>query len=168
MHACLRGPNYLLILHQIINRTWFSCLADEIAEPRPDMNIKVAAFTVSEKSINNTVYWLCSCTKSWIVLEQRKRGGKIITDLFCLVAAIRLNIVLRGCLRLVHFHMGVFRKVLLFACWAILPAFCRFLMCFLNCSVFKEYLRNAMGVPNSSDQEQARQIFGPYLGLNCL
>ena len=30
----------------------FPCLADEIAEPRPDMNIKVAAFTVSEKSIN--------------------------------------------------------------------------------------------------------------------
>ena len=30
----------------------FSCLADEIVEPRPDMNIKVAAFTVSEKSIN--------------------------------------------------------------------------------------------------------------------
>ena len=25
-------------------------LADEIAQPRPDMNIKVAAFTVSEKS----------------------------------------------------------------------------------------------------------------------
>ena len=30
----------------------FPCLADEIADPRPDMNIKVAAFTVSEKSIN--------------------------------------------------------------------------------------------------------------------
>ena len=29
------------------------CPADEIAEPRPDMNIKVAAFTVREKSINN-------------------------------------------------------------------------------------------------------------------
>ena len=28
----------------------FSSLADEIAEPRPDMNIKVAALTVSEKS----------------------------------------------------------------------------------------------------------------------
>ena len=27
-------------------------IADEIAEPRPDMNIKVTAFTVSEKSIN--------------------------------------------------------------------------------------------------------------------
>ena len=27
-------------------------IADEIAEPRPDTNIKVAAFTVSEKSSN--------------------------------------------------------------------------------------------------------------------
>ena len=31
----------------------FPCLADEIAEPRPDMNIKVVAFTVSEKTINS-------------------------------------------------------------------------------------------------------------------
>ena len=30
----------------------FPSLADEIAERRPDMNIKVAAFTVSEKSSN--------------------------------------------------------------------------------------------------------------------
>ena len=30
----------------------FPALADEIAEPRPDMNIKVTAFTVSEKSSN--------------------------------------------------------------------------------------------------------------------
>ena len=30
----------------------FLSLAHEIAEPRPDMNIKVAAFTVSEKSSN--------------------------------------------------------------------------------------------------------------------
>ena len=29
-------------------------LADEIAEPRPDMSIKVAAFTVSKKSIYNS------------------------------------------------------------------------------------------------------------------
>ena len=33
----------------------FPSLADEIAEPRPDMNIKVAAFTVSKRSINMTV-----------------------------------------------------------------------------------------------------------------
>ena len=30
----------------------YPSLADEIAEPRPDMNIKVAAFTVSENSSN--------------------------------------------------------------------------------------------------------------------
>ena len=30
----------------------FPSLADEIAEPHPDMNIKVADFTVSEKSSN--------------------------------------------------------------------------------------------------------------------
>ena len=39
----------------------FPCLADEIAEPRPNMNIKVAAFTVIEKSIN-TVF-LCKTHK---------------------------------------------------------------------------------------------------------
>ena len=48
MHARLCGPNNLLILEPD-----FPCLADEIAEPRPDMNIKAAAFTDSEKSINN-------------------------------------------------------------------------------------------------------------------
>ena len=33
----------------------FPCLADEIAEQCPDMNIEVAAFTVSEKSSNSRV-----------------------------------------------------------------------------------------------------------------
>ena len=46
MHARLRGSK----IYQIINKPDFPSLADEIAEPRPDMNIKVAAFTVSEKS----------------------------------------------------------------------------------------------------------------------
>ena len=32
----------------------FPSLADEIAKPSPDMNIKVTAFTVSEKSINTS------------------------------------------------------------------------------------------------------------------
>ena len=50
MRARLRGLKKLLTLYQILNKTWFP-LADEIAEPRPDMNsIKVATFTVSEKS----------------------------------------------------------------------------------------------------------------------
>ena len=50
MHARLRGPNNLLILHLIKKKEpAFPCLADEIAEPRPDMNIKVTAFTESMK-----------------------------------------------------------------------------------------------------------------------
>ena len=32
----------------------FPCLADKIAEPCPNMNDKVAAFTVSKKSYNNS------------------------------------------------------------------------------------------------------------------
>ena len=51
MHARLRGSKSLLTLYPIINKA--SSLADEIAEPHPDMNIKVAAFTVSEKSSNS-------------------------------------------------------------------------------------------------------------------
>ena len=48
MHAPLRGSKRLLTIYLI------SALANEIAEPHPDMNIKVAAFTVSEKSSNIT------------------------------------------------------------------------------------------------------------------
>ena len=49
MHAHLCGQNNLLILHQIIIEPDFHCLEDEIAEPRPDINIKVTAFTKSKK-----------------------------------------------------------------------------------------------------------------------
>ena len=52
MHARLRGSKSLWTRYQIINKTWLPSLADEIAEPHPDMNIIVAAFTESEKSIN--------------------------------------------------------------------------------------------------------------------
>ena len=55
MHARLCGSKSVLTLYQIINKTW----ADEIAEPRPDMNAKVAAFTVSEKPINKSMYLNC-------------------------------------------------------------------------------------------------------------
>ena len=55
MHACLCGSKSLLTLYQIKIKPDFPSLADEIAEPHPDMNIKVAAFTVSEKSSNT---WL--------------------------------------------------------------------------------------------------------------
>ena len=49
MHTRLHGPNNLLIPQQIINEPDFSCLVEEIAEPAPDMNIKVTAFTESIK-----------------------------------------------------------------------------------------------------------------------
>ena len=52
MHARLRGSKSLLALYQTINKHDFPSLADEIAESHPYMNIKVAAFTVSEKSSN--------------------------------------------------------------------------------------------------------------------
>ena len=52
MHARLRGSKSLLTIYQIINKPDFPSLAYEIAEPHPDMYIKVAAFTVSEKSSN--------------------------------------------------------------------------------------------------------------------
>ena len=53
MHARLRGSKRLFTLYQIIKKNPdFPSLADEIAKPHPDMNIKVAAFTVIEKSSN--------------------------------------------------------------------------------------------------------------------
>ena len=45
MHARLRGSNNLLILIE----PDIPCLADKIAQPRPDMNIKVTVFTESKK-----------------------------------------------------------------------------------------------------------------------
>ena len=47
-HVCAAQKVYYFLINH--NKTWFPFLIDEIAEPRPDMNIKVAAFTVSEKS----------------------------------------------------------------------------------------------------------------------
>ena len=52
MHACLRGSKSFL--HVTLIKPDFPSLADEIAQPRPGMNINVAAFTVSEKSSNMT------------------------------------------------------------------------------------------------------------------
>ena len=45
-------PNNIKFFTKLEIEPDFSCLADEKAEPRPGMNIKVAAFTVSEKSSN--------------------------------------------------------------------------------------------------------------------
>ena len=50
-HVCAVKTTYYFFIKFKIEPD-FPCLTDEIAEPRPDMNIKVAAFTVSEKSIN--------------------------------------------------------------------------------------------------------------------
>ena len=56
MYACLRGPNNLLKLFTKLKiKPDFPSLGDVKSKPRPDMNIKVAAFTVSEKSINMAV-----------------------------------------------------------------------------------------------------------------
>ena len=50
-HVCAAQIAYLLLTSYKKNPD-FPSLADEIAKPRTDMNIKVAAFTISEKSIN--------------------------------------------------------------------------------------------------------------------
>ena len=55
MLARLRGSKNLLTLYQIIHKPDFPSLADEIAEQHPDMNIKVAPFTVSSKSSNSSL-----------------------------------------------------------------------------------------------------------------
>ena len=46
-HICATQTTYLFFTKLI--EPDFPCLADEIAEPRPDRNIKVTAFTVTEK-----------------------------------------------------------------------------------------------------------------------
>ena len=50
-HVCSAQTTYLFFA-KLKKEPDFPCFADEIAEPRPDMNMKAAAFTVSEKSIN--------------------------------------------------------------------------------------------------------------------
>ena len=54
-HVCVAQKAYELFTKLSIKPDFLS-LADKIAEPRPDMNIKVAAFTVSKKSINTGCY----------------------------------------------------------------------------------------------------------------
>ena len=54
-HVCAAQKAYLLFTKLLIKLD-FPSLADELAEPYPDMNIKVAAFTVSEKSSYNDCY----------------------------------------------------------------------------------------------------------------
>ena len=52
-HICAAQNAYLLFTKLKIKPD-FPSSADEIAEQHPDMNIKVAALTVSEKSSNTT------------------------------------------------------------------------------------------------------------------
>ena len=54
-YVCAAQTTYLFFTKLYIGPD-FPCLADEIAEPCPDMNIKVAAFTESEKSINTMLF----------------------------------------------------------------------------------------------------------------
>ena len=63
MHVCAAQKAYLPISKLKIEPD-FPSLADEIAEPHPDtcMNIKVAVFTVSEKSSNTIIH--CNYTIS--------------------------------------------------------------------------------------------------------
>ena len=53
-HVCAAQATYLFFT-KFNTDPDFPCLADEIALPRPDMNIKVAASTVGEKSINSGI-----------------------------------------------------------------------------------------------------------------
>ena len=54
MHVCAAQKAYLLFTKLSIKPD-FPSLADEIPKPHLDMNIKVAAFTVSEKSSNTNI-----------------------------------------------------------------------------------------------------------------
>ena len=59
MHVCASQTTYLFFTKLQIEPD-FPCLADEIAKPSTEMNIKVAAFTVNEKSIRSTANTLCA------------------------------------------------------------------------------------------------------------
>ena len=58
MHVCAAQKAYLLFIKLLIKPD-IPSLANEIAEPHLDMNIKVAAVTVSEKSSNRLVCLKC-------------------------------------------------------------------------------------------------------------
>ena len=60
-HVYAAKTTYLFFTKTLIELA-FPCLADEIAEERPDVNIKVAAFTVSKKFIYTNTYF-CNVMK---------------------------------------------------------------------------------------------------------
>ena len=51
--TCAAQKAYKLLTN-LLMKPGFPSLADKIGEPSPDMNIKLAAFTVNDKSINNS------------------------------------------------------------------------------------------------------------------
>ena len=57
----------------------FPSLADEIAEPHPDMNIKVAAFAVSEKSSNTIHLFMMDTNQS---KEDAVRSNPMTSSLY--------------------------------------------------------------------------------------
>ena len=65
-HVCAAQKAYQLFTKLLIKPDVPS-LADEIAEPRPDMNIKVVAFTVSEK---------------YIYTSRKRKGKAIVASIF--------------------------------------------------------------------------------------
>ena len=69
----------------------FPSLADEVAEPHPDMNIKVAAFTVSEKP-NNIVCFLAFNTTLAVGLPIRQATNcGTRTDSDCIKSSLKLT-----------------------------------------------------------------------------
>ena len=50
------APKAYKLFTKLLIKPDFPSLADKIVKPHQDMNIKVAAFTVSEKSINTSIY----------------------------------------------------------------------------------------------------------------
>ena len=63
MHARMCGPKSLLTTYntKLLIKPDFPSLADEIAEQHPDMDIRVTAFTVSEKSSNTLQFCNVAC-----------------------------------------------------------------------------------------------------------
>ena len=56
MHARLRGSNNISTLRQIKREPDVPSTANEIAEQRPDKNIKVTAFTVSKNFYHTEIF----------------------------------------------------------------------------------------------------------------
>ena len=93
------------------NKPDFPWLADEIAEPRPDMNIKVAASTVSEKSTyilgqkrNASMYAKCLLYELCIALKKhaviKKNSKMVLENVLCQFLNLLRRWLYRGFLNL--------------------------------------------------------------------